>query len=69
MRSVVLVTVLGLSGCATAPAWLAHYYDTTDPCQSYNKSQDHMPPGYCGSARSTVQVRDTSGRVIGTIGR
>ena len=68
MKSIVVISLL-LGGCATAPEWLANYYDSTDPCQSRFKRPDQSPPTYCGSARGHWVVRDNRNQVIGTIGR
>jgi len=68
MRCIIVISIL-LGGCATAPEWLANYYDSTDPCQSRFKRSDQAPPTYCGSARGHWVMRDNRNQVIGTIGR
>lgn len=58
-----------LSGCATAPQWLASYYDQQDPCQVKHRPAGYERPSWCGAgnSRTKLVVRDNNGRIQGTI--
>lgn len=54
MKYMAIFLAFSLSGCATAPQWLASYYDGMDPCQ--RRDAQGRYPHYCGagSAGRTV---------------
>lgn len=57
-----------LSGCATPPPWLAHYFDSQDPCQSRGEAH-YKYPNFCGAGGKSMArtIYDSQGRVIGSV--
>lgn len=56
MKIIAIVFTLALTGCASAPNWLASMYDNNDPCQLQNNKGIY--PSYCGSRGAGVVTRD-----------
>ena len=65
MRFIIIFAVLGLTGCATPPQWLANYYDSQDPCQNYYKVPNYQYPSFCGAGKGAriIQSRTNSNGV------
>lgn len=59
MKSILIMAVVLLSGCATPPRWLANMYDANDHCQNFYNRPDYVQPNYCGGGSSkTYTTRD-----------
>lgn len=68
MKNIILITALLLTGCATPPRWLAHMYDSQDPCQVKNYGGDWSKiPSYCGSTNNRIYIYDNNSARIGYI--
>jgi hypothetical protein len=68
MKSLLIfVTVMGLTGCATPPQFLADMYDRNDPCQTgqFNETErqrlgrpvGYQMPDWCGASKGSVRVQ------------
>jgi len=65
---ITVILAVNLVGCATPPQWLAHMYDSADPCQSQNNGGQY--PSFCGASSGRVYVYDraySSGPAVGYI--
>ena len=72
MRLILIAAIVTqLTACATAPQWLASYYDSQDPCQLQNNGGKY--PRYCGagsSGRATVYAtpnQNPIGKAVGYV--
>lgn len=68
MRTAILVLSLALTGCATAPSFLARAYNNADPCQLQNNGGNL--PSFCGagSGRTVIYSTPTGNPVGAPIG-
>lgn len=70
MRTLILLTAILLTGCATPPAWVADMYDRNDPCQAraeLGRPAGYERPNWCGSAGNRVTIYNTKRQAIGYI--
>lgn len=51
MKIIALVFTMALTGCASAPNWLASMYDNNDPCQLQNNKGVY--PSHCGKGNGS----------------
>jgi hypothetical protein len=67
-KTLTLFSMLALTGCATAPAPLAWWFDRLDPCQSKGQA-NYQYPAFCGAgtANSGAVIRAKDGRILGTV--
>lgn len=68
MKSLIVLSALVVTGCATPPQWLANYYDGNDPCQVKNYGGDWSKiPSYCGSSNNRVYIYNNYSERLGYI--
>ena len=53
---IALLILSSLSGCATPPRFIANYYNSQDPCQSYGKPQGWQRPDWCYTNNNSYLV-------------
>ena len=56
MKLIIVLASLVLSGCASAPPFLAAMYNSADRCQNYSNQANWQQPSYCGAASGPVYV-------------
>ena len=71
MRSLILVTILLLTGCGTygEPLLLARMFDSADPCQLRNNAGNY--PSFCGAGqrgRTTIYATPTGNPIGAPVG-
>jgi len=80
MKTLILISVLALTGCASncreacvfgigpgnsAFDSYAKHADTQDPCQFVGKSENYVLPNFCGASRGKiVRITKTNGTYI-----
>lgn len=69
MKTLLLSSVLFLTGCATDKTMLERvgdHYNSRDPCQYVGKPENYKLADFCGASRNkqTYTVKDVSGKTV-----
>lgn len=61
LRILILFLAVTLAGCSQPPKWLAHHYNSQDPCQRT------PAPNWCKTTQTYPGIYNTQGRRTGEI--
>lgn len=68
MKTLIALTAVLLTGCATPPAWLANMQDRNDPCQmraELGRPAGYQRPEWCGAGSRRTYIYNTANQRIG----